>query len=601
MQWFYNLKIASKLFLATALSLMTICFIGLFSVFQLTHLNQSTTQITDQLLPAQESLLQIKGTTREIAQFQREYLYPPPDTIAAAAEAEMGMRMANFEESLEVLARIAATGGQKQAFDTLQNAFQAFKEANNAMVGKLGYDRVPGNTVTLDNTTIKELAAMNAAVDAFSEQITQFSNSIKANADTVYDRSRALILSLIALCIVAGIGFSIWIARMISGQLTTALNIARQVASGDLTAEIRATSKDEVGQLIDSLRTMNDNLCKLVGQIHNGAKLIHEASNEITSGNMDLSDRTERQASALEQTASAMEQLTATVSQNADNAHQANKLAINASEVAATGGKVMDKVIKTMGSINESSTRIVDIIAVIDGIAFQTNILALNAAVEAARAGEQGRGFAVVASEVRSLAQRSASAAKEIKDLIDNSVEKVGAGSRLVEQAGSTMQEVVTSISRVTDIVSEITAASVEQSTGIKGINQAVSQMESATQQNAALVEEATAATKSMEDQAGKLMRAVNLFKIDDTTLSVRDELYAKSKEEVRKVVPQRKSKLAQMLAAQQSTEEKKAASRFASVPSATPPVQARTATERAPLPAPAIAGQADDGDWTEF
>jgi methyl-accepting chemotaxis protein len=266
-----------------------------------------------------------------------------------------------------------------------------------------------------------------------------------------------------------------------------AVTVAETVAAGDLSAQIVVESRDEAGQLMHALREMNASLAKVVGEVRMGTELIATASGQIASGNQDLSSRTEEQASSLEETAASMEELTSTVKQNADNARQANQLAVSASEVAVKGGSVVSQVVNTMGSINASSKKIVDIIGVIDGIAFQTNILALNAAVEAARAGEQGRGFAVVASEVRSLAQRSAAAAKEIKTLIGDSVEKVEEGSKQVAEAGRTMDEIVGSVRRVTDIMGEITAASQEQTSGIEQINQAISQMDQVTQQNAAL------------------------------------------------------------------------------------------------------------------
>lgn len=311
------------------------------------------------------------------------------------------------------------------------------------------------------------------------------------------------------------VSFSIAVARSIARPLNEAVRIAQTVAAGDLTSRIEVDGDDEASQLLRALKDMNESLVRIVGEVRMSTDTIATASGQIASGNMDLSVRTESQASSLEKTASSMEELTSTVKQNADNARQANQLAVSASEVAVKGGSVVTQVVDTMGSINASSKKIVDIIGVIDGIAFQTNILALNAAVEAARAGEQGRGFAVVASEVRSLAQRSASAAKEIKTLIGDSVDKVDVGAKLVDQAGATMQEIVDSVRRVTDIMSEITAASQEQMSGIEQVNEAVTQMDAGTQQNAALVEEAAAAAQSLRDQAGKLSQVVSVFKLD--------------------------------------------------------------------------------------
>jgi len=276
---------------------------------------------------------------------------------------------------------------------------------------------------------------------------------------------------------------------------------------------------------MQALKDMNDNLVKVVAQVRMGTDTVATASTQIAAGNLDLSSRTEEQASSLEETASSMEELTSTVKQNAENARQANQLVVSTADVAAKGGAVVGQVVDTMASIKDSSRKIADIIGVIDGIAFQTNILALNAAVEAARAGEQGRGFAVVASEVRNLAQRSAGAAKEIKTLIEDSVGKVDAGSELVDEAGKTMDEIVTSVKRVTDIMSEIAAASQEQSAGIEQVNQAVTQMDEVTQQNAALVEEAAAAAESLQDQAAKLAEAVSVFKLESGAYSTRAEL----------------------------------------------------------------------------
>ncbi|MEO7496689.1 MAG: methyl-accepting chemotaxis protein [Massilia sp.] len=334
------------------------------------------------------------------------------------------------------------------------------------------------------------------------------------NAEYESGRTMLVVLGLLAICL--GVLFAYRITRSITVPLQDAVRVARRVATGDLTSDITAEGEDETAQLMSALKDMNNSLVGLVGNVRDGTDMIGTASREIASGNLDLSSRTEAQASSLEETAAAMEELTSAVNFNADHAIEANQLAIDASSVAAKGGAVVADVVATMGSINDSSRKIVDIISVIDGIAFQTNILALNAAVEAARAGEQGRGFAVVAAEVRNLAQRSAGAAKEIKTLIGDSVAKVDTGSRLVEEAGKTMQEVVRSIERVTLIMGDITSASAEQRDGIGQVNLAITQMDDVTQQNTALVEQAAAAAASMQEQAARLSDVVGVFKLDN-------------------------------------------------------------------------------------
>jgi len=339
--------------------------------------------------------------------------------------------------------------------------------------------------------------------------------------DDIASTSRNLLLLLSTLALAFGVVCA-WLLTMgIVRPLRTAVEIARKVADGDLTAQIDASAKDETGQLLQALKDMNTSLLNIVSEVRSGTDSIATSSTQIAAGNQDLSSRTEEQAGSLEETASSMEELTSTVKQNADNARQANQLAASAAQVAVKGGEVVAQVVGTMQSINTSSNKIVDIISVIDGIAFQTNILALNAAVEAARAGEQGRGFAVVASEVRNLAQRSASAAKEIKTLIGASVEQVNAGSMLVAQAGSTMNDIVDSVQRVSDIITEITAASSEQSVGIDEINRAIGQMDAVTQQNAALVEESAAAAESMQHQAHNLAQVVSVFKLNGQQATV--------------------------------------------------------------------------------
>ena len=355
-------------------------------------------------------------------------------------------------------------------------------------------------------------ASLNAMVKYQQDAVEADSNSIEAD----FAASLRLQIGLAIAAVLAGAVFAWWIGRRISAPLEEAVNVAQTVARGDLTSRIEAQGSNETGALMGALRDMNANLVDIVSQVRVGTGTIAEAADQISAGNLELSSRTEQQASSLEETASSMEELTSTVRQNADNAREANALAQTASQVAGRGGETVGRVVQTMDAITESSKKIVDIIGVIDGIAFQTNILALNAAVEAARAGEQGRGFAVVASEVRNLAQRSAGAAKEIKELIGNSVNKVEEGSRLVSDAGTTMQEIVDSIGRVTAIMSQIAMASAEQSSGIEQVNQAVAQMDQVTQQNAALVEEAAAASDAMREQAQALSALVSTFRFEE-------------------------------------------------------------------------------------
>jgi len=397
----------------------------------------------------------------------------------------------------------------RKAYTDVRKAVFAAKAQGDLELGKKLYEGDLARTRT----------SYLAALQTFSERQADLLDAAAVEIRDQYTSGRTLLVMLGLAAIVMGVLAAWWITRTITRPINEAVKVAETVSSGDLTSEIRVHSNDETGQLMNALKIMNSNLVSIVGQVRNGTDLMATASTEIAAGNQDLSSRTEQQASSLEETASSMEELTSTVKFNAENAREANALAISAAEIASRGGAVVGEVVNTMGSINDSSRKIVEIISVIDGIAFQTNILALNAAVEAARAGEQGRGFAVVASEVRNLAQRSASAAKDIKSLINDSVDKVSQGSDLVNKAGETMSEIVTSINRVTQIMTQISHASEEQSIGIAQVNDAITQMDQVTQQNAALVEQAAAAAESMQEQSAKLADVVSVFKLDGLQL----------------------------------------------------------------------------------
>ena len=399
---------------------------------------------------------------------------------------------------------LAADRAVLARYDTVRDKVMALSKA-----GELDAAR---DLLMENQPIIKQLIDALAAHHKYNEDLAR-KGAAEGAATAGSARWIAIVLALAVTALVAGMGLVL--ARRIVASLASAIGVARTIAQGDLSTPVLATSNDEIGQLMTALGEMNASLVRIVAEVRSGTDTIGTATGEIAAGNLDLSARTEQQAGSLEETASAMEELTATVRQNADNARQARQMAVSASDKAARGGDVMNDVIRTMQAIDSSSNKIVDIIGVIDGIAFQTNILALNAAVEAARAGEQGRGFAVVATEVRNLAQRSSQAAKEIKALISDSVEQVGQGGKLVQQAGAAMTEVVDTVRGVTDVVSEISAASIEQSTGIEEINRAITQMDEVTQQNAALVEQAAAASQSLQEQAAKLAEVVSVFKLE--------------------------------------------------------------------------------------
>ncbi|MFJ1470647.1 methyl-accepting chemotaxis protein [Massilia orientalis] len=441
--------------------------------------------------------------------------------------ADMEPELNRFKEQTakyDALQQKLAAKFSEEALPEEKSLLNQVKEAESAAmpaIAKASALYLANNAMDATRVMVKEIRpAQKKWLDGL-DQLGRLEDKLNAqsqvDAEAAFASARNFMLVLLALAVTLGILAATVITRgllkQLGGEPDYTAKIAGSIAEGDLSIAIDTKSSDR-GSLLIEMKQMRNSLVDIVSQVRRGTHTITTASREIAAGNTDLSSRTELQASSLEKTASAMEELTSTVKQNADNAREANHLAATASDVARKGGEVVSQVVGTMGEINSSASKIADIIGVIDGIAFQTNILALNAAVEAARAGEQGRGFAVVASEVRNLAQRSAAAAKEIKQLIGDSVEKIGRGSKLVGQAGVTMEEVVDSVKRVTDIMSDIAAASAEQSAGIEQVNLSIIEMDGMTQQNAALVEEAAAAFQSLQDQAAELQRVVSIFKL---------------------------------------------------------------------------------------
>ena len=510
-----NVNIAKRL--AIGFGIVGVVLLGsqTFGIKMVSRVSAGTAELADRSVPNIIASNAVQAEINDVAVALRNMMLDADPADRKKQIDEIATSRRAGEELLAQLDKNLTKPETRAILDRMLAANDKYVQGQQELIKRIEAGDEQGAHDFLKNVLRPALAELKGAVGdqiALQRKIAM-QRAEEARATDASTRAMMIALALASLAMAALIAW--WITRSITRPLARALEVANTVAAGDLTSRIEVTSRDETGMLLQALKTMNENLVRTVTTVRTGTETIGTASAEVAAGSLDLSARTEQQASSLEETASSMEELTSTVKQNADNARQANTLAEAASNVAERGGRVIGEVVGTMDRINTSAGKIADIIGVIDGIAFQTNILALNAAVEAARAGEQGRGFAVVATEVRNLAQRSAAAAKEIKGLIGDSTEAVEAGSKLVSEAGATMHEIVESVRRVTDIMSEITAASSEQTAGIEQINEAVAQMDQVTQQNAALVEEAAAASASMQEQAAKLAEAVSVFRID--------------------------------------------------------------------------------------
>ncbi|WP_448685074.1 methyl-accepting chemotaxis protein [Achromobacter xylosoxidans] len=513
---FGSLSIGTRLTLGFGTVLTLLLALTGLSQYELTHIGGINRAITEQTWAKANAINIIDVTTRANARANLELIVNTDPRTAETLFARIDSNRKTIDQALETLRPLFRTEDERQKLRLLEDVRGRYVKSFQGVGVLLKRGERDAARQRLLEETLPLLDGLQDRVIEISR--IQSAEMVDAGADSqrVIDNAGMLNLILSGLAVVLGGLFAWRVSKSITAPLAQAVSVAETVARGDLGQPIHAVTRDETGRLLRALHDMQDKLAGAVRTIRAGSETISSAAGQIAAGNTDLSSRTEEQAASLEETAASMEELASTVKQNADNARQANQLAASASEVAQRGGAVVSAVVSTMGDISASSRKISEIVSVIDGIAFQTNILALNAAVEAARAGEQGKGFAVVAGEVRSLAQRSAQAAREVKTLIEASVSKVAEGAGQAENAGTTMQEVVASVKRVTDIMGEIAAASQEQASGIEQVNRAVSQMDEVTQQNAALVEEAAAAAGSMQDQAHALVRAVGVFRLSE-------------------------------------------------------------------------------------
>jgi methyl-accepting chemotaxis protein len=520
-----NLRIGSRLGIGFA-TILVLSLAGTASALYTARTNaEATTQLMQQPLAKERLVADWYVMTYSAIARTSMIARSSDDTLSTVFAKPIADSVTNTTAIVKDVEKRLTTDEEKEAFQSIVALRKKYQDAKvQVMNARKAGDAAAAAKIYADGFEPAAQAYSDKVQGLLKIQRRSIDDAGKAIA-AAHDRSTHLVILLSVLAAALG-GVGAWlITRSITAPLSAAVGVAETVAAGDLGTQFTGYPKDEVGDLMRALQTMNGSLSNVVSEVQQGTSAISTASGEIAAGNLDLSSRTEQQASSLEETAASMEELTSTVRQNADNAAQANTLALAASEVAVRGGAIVGRVVDTMSSIDSSARKIVDIIGVIDGIAFQTNILALNAAVEAARAGEQGRGFAVVASEVRNLAQRSAGAAKEIKALIGDSMTQVNAGTTLVQQAGATMDDVVSSVARVTDMMSEITSASQEQRIGIDQVNEAIAQMDQVTQQNAALVEEAAAAAASMQEQAARLAQAAAGFRLGGMAAPQRPQL----------------------------------------------------------------------------
>ncbi len=509
-----NLKIRVRLGAAFAMLLILSLVTGVYETSQLAKVQSNVTDLATNWMLAGRALGDFDNRVNGHRRMESRLLVASAAEEFTDAEKELARFVTEAEQKWKVYAPTIDSEEEKSLAADIQTKLSAYYSTTPKLL-QLAKEGSGDMKAYYAKESRAAFGALEAAIGKDLALQDRGAEKAYKDAQASYDSTVVTVSTLLVVNILLGALLAYFITRSITVPVAKTVAAAKRVAAGDLSDDIHAESSDEIGQLVQAISEMQKSLCTVVSNVRQGSEGVATASAEIAQGNHDLSSRTESQASALEQTAASMEELSSTVKQNADSARQANQLAQSASAVAVQGGEVVNEVVATMKGINDSSRKISDIISVIEGIAFQTNILALNAAVEAARAGEQGRGFAVVASEVRSLAGRSASAAKEIKSLIDASVERVAHGTALVDKAGVTMTEVVGSIRRVTDIMGEISAASSEQAAGVSQVGEAVSQMDQVTQQNAALVEEMAAAASSLKNQAQDLVQVVAGFKLD--------------------------------------------------------------------------------------